>query len=104
MKIIGLILTIICGIFYTAGDIAMKKWITNPTIGSYVIGALLYVVGMNFLAFSYKYKNIAVATALCVIVNIILLTIVSWVYFKEPLTTKQLVGITLSMIAIFLLE
>ena len=104
MKYLGFILIVICGIFYTIGDVAMKKWITHPTIGMYLTGGLLYVIGMNFLAFSYRYKNIAIATALCVIVNIILLTIVSWAYFKEPLTVKQLIGVAFSIAAIFLLE
>jgi len=70
----------------------------------YILGGSLYIIGMNFLAFSYKYKNIAVATAGCVIVNIILLTLLSWFYYKEPLTTKQMIGISLSIVAMILLE
>lgn len=101
---LGFILVFICGLFYTIGDIAMKKWITHPCFKWYLIGASLYIIGMNFLALSYKYKNIAIATAGCVIVNIILLSLISWLYFKEPLTTKQLIGISLSLIAMILLE
>lgn len=104
MKNIGFILVVICGLFYTVGDVAMKKWIEHPSVGMYILGGSLYIIGMNFLAFSYKYKNIAVATAMCVIVNIVLLTLLSWFYFKEPLTIKQMVGIGCSIVAIFLLE
>lgn len=104
LKFIGFLLVFICGLFYTVGDVAMKKWIDHPSWKMYILGGSLYIIGMNFLAFSYRYKNIAVATAGCVIVNIILLTILSWVYFKEPLTTKQLIGVTLSLIAMLLLE
>ena len=93
-----------CGVVYTFGDIVMKKWVTNPSFSLYLIGTLLYMTGMNFLAFSYKYRNIAAATSICVILNIILLTFVSWLYFKEPLTAKQLVGIVLSISAVILLE
>jgi multidrug transporter EmrE-like cation transporter len=103
-KILGIVLITICGLFYTAGDVAMKKWIDHPSIAPYLIGAALYIIGMNFLAFSYKYRNIAVATALCVIVNILTLTVVSWFLFKEPLSIKQMTGIALSIGAVIFLE
>ena len=98
------VLMTLCGAAYTLGDIAMKKWVTNPSIWPYLAGAFMYLVGMNFLAFSYLYRNIAVATAVCVIINIVSLTIISWVFFKEPLTVRQLAGIAVSMIAVLLLE
>jgi multidrug transporter EmrE-like cation transporter len=101
---LGFILIFICGLFYTIGDVAMKKWITSPSIKMYLLGGSLYIIGMNFLAFSYKFKNIAIATAGCVIVNIILLTILSFLYFKEPLTTKQMIGLGFSLVAMTLLE
>lgn len=68
---------ILCGVVYTIGDVAMKKWITDMTLMPYLIGAAMYLVGMNFLAFSYLYRNIAVATAICVIINIVSLTVLS---------------------------
>jgi len=98
------VLMILCGAAYTVGDIAMKKWIMHPSLWPYLVGALMYLIGMNFLAFSYLYRNIAVATAVCVIINIVSLTIISWVFFKEPLTVRQLAGIAVSMIAVLLLE
>lgn len=96
-------LTLICGVLYTLGDLFMKKWALKPSWSMYLLGALMYVIGMNFLAFSYRFKNIAVATALAVIFNIIALTVISITYFKEPLTIKQMFGLILSISAIFLL-
>lgn len=95
---------ILCGITYTIGDVAMKKWISHPSFWPYFLGALMYFIGMNFLAFSYLYRNIAIATAICVIINIVSLTILSWILFKEPLTTRQFIGIAVSVIAVLLLE
>jgi len=48
----GLILTLICGFFYTAGDVFMKQWVTKPSWTYYLLSAGMYIVGMNFLAFS----------------------------------------------------
>ena len=102
--IIGFALIFICGIFYTWGDVVLKKWIESPNVKTYLVGLFLYAMGMNFLALSYRYKNIAVATAGCVIINIIMLTVLTFTYFKEPLTTKQMIGIGLSLVAVCLLE
>ena len=98
------VLMILCGAAYTLGDIAMKKWIMHPSVWPYLAGAFMYLVGINFLAFSYLYRNIAVATAVCVIINIVSLTVISWICFKEPVTVRQLAGIAVSMIAVLLLE
>lgn len=57
-----------------------------------------------FLVQSFKTQNIAIASAIFVIVNIVTLGIVSWLFFKEPLTIIQIIGIALAIIAIFILE
>lgn len=59
---------------------------------------------MVFLSLSYRYKNIAVASTMLVIFNIITLAIVSWLYFKEALTPMQLIGIGLGIASVIFLE
>ena len=98
------ILLFVGGSVLTVGDIVMKKWIVNNSCPLFIAGLAIYLVGLIFLAYSFKYKNIAVASTIFVIFNIITLSIVSWFYFKETLTTFQLVGITLGIGAILFLE
>ncbi|MEI7558347.1 MAG: hypothetical protein WCJ45_06135 [bacterium] len=62
------------------------------------------MVAMVFLSLSYRYKNIAVASTMLVIFNIITLAIVSWLYFKEALTPMQLIGIGLGIASVIFLE
>jgi len=62
------------------------------------------MIGLLFLAQSFKYKNIAVASTIFVIVNVITLSIVSWLYFKETLTPFQIIGIILGLSSIIFLE
>lgn len=92
------------GIILTVGDLVMKKWVnTNSTI-FYVIGLFIWIIGLLFLAEGFKFKNIAVASLIFNIINIVTLVIFSWVYFKENLSTTEMIGIFLGILAIILLE
>jgi len=92
------------GIILTIGDIFMKKWVKTQTHTWYIIGLIVYMIGMNFLAQSFKYKNIAVASVIFVIFNIITLAIVSRLYFKESLSPLQIIGVITGIAAVILLE
>ena len=98
------LLLFIGGSVLTVGDIVMKKWVTNNNIFLFVEGLAIYLVGLIFLAYSFKYKNIAVASTIFVVFNIITLSIVSWFYFKETLSTVQLIGIVFGIFSVLFLE
>jgi len=98
------ILLFIGGSVLTIGDIVMKKWIANNNTNLFIIGLGIYLIGLIFLAHSFKYKNIAVASTIFVIFNVITLSIVSWFYFKETLTPFQVIGIFLGLSSIIFLE
>jgi multidrug transporter EmrE-like cation transporter len=99
-----LILLFLGGLVLTAGDIIMKKWVVSHNIFLFISGLAVYLFGLIFLALSYKYKNIAVASTIFVIFNIITLSIVSWFYFKEALSTTQLIGIAFGILSLLCLE
>jgi len=92
------------GSILTIGDIVMKKWVANNNGWLFVIGLGIYLVGTVFLAYTFKYKNIAVATVIFVVFNIITLSMVSWFYFKETLSVFQMIGIALGIISVIFLE
>jgi len=98
------IILFIGGLVLTMGDIVMKKWVVNNNIPLFITGLAIYLIGLIFLAISFKYKNIAVASTIFVIFNIITLSLVSWFYFKETLTMFQLIGIAFGAISIIFLE
>ena len=91
-------------LFLTAGDIVFKYWSGHGHAVLYGIGLALYLVGLIFLVRSYKFANIEVASALIVIFNIIILTIVGWLYFKEHISGTEILGIMAGLVSIFLLE
>ncbi|MFN4181307.1 MAG: SMR family transporter [Candidatus Paceibacteria bacterium] len=101
---IPFILLFVGGSVLTIGDIIMKKWVSNQNWQTFLFGLLVYLIGLVFLGLSFKYKNIAVASTIFVIFNIITLLLVSWFYFKETINPLQLAGVGLGIMAIVLLE
>lgn len=104
MNNFAILLLFIGGLGLTLGDVIMKKWVVSSNHMFYVVGMIAYVIAIGFLAESFKYKNFAVANAICVGFNIIALAIVSWLYFKEALSLAQVLGIGLVVVGIVVLE
>ena len=98
------IILLIGGVVLTAGDIMMKQWVATSSGYWYWIGLSVYIIGLNFLAQSFKYKDIATASVAFVLFNVISLSIVDRLFFNVKLTTLQLTGIIIGLIAIIVLE
>ena len=92
------------GAILTIGDIVMKKWVSDHSPYVYVLGLVIYLIGLNFLAQSFKYENIAVASVIFVIFNVATLSIVSWIFFKEKLSPLEITVIILGLASIITLE
>lgn len=104
MSYLPIILSATGGIILTIGDIIMKKWVTNNLTRFFIFGMLVWIVGLSFLAQSFKYKNIAIASTIFVIFNVAALSLVSWFYFKEKLSLLEMGGIFLGIASIITLE
>ncbi len=104
MNLFPLLLLFFGGVILTAGDIVAKQWVISNKNYLFFAVLFLYLIGLIFLIFSFKYKNIAIASLMFVIFNITTLTIFSWFYFNERLTTVEMVGIVLGLVAVSLLE
>jgi len=92
------------GVILTIGDIVMKKWALSDRTIFYVIGLILYLIGSVFLVATFKEKNMAIASSIYVIFNVVTLSLVSWLYFKEALGIYQIIGIVLALVSIFIME
>lgn len=101
---IGLFMVIVGGLILTIGDVFMKQWSINNSWYIFTIGLFVWLVGLVFLAFSFKTKNIAVASLIFSLSNVIFLTLLSWLYYKEPLTTNEIIGVILGMGSILFLN
>lgn len=103
-KLLPLGLLLVGGTVLTVGDLLMKQWVQTDKKLFFFIGLAIYVVGLVFLSYSFKYKNIAVASVIFVIFNVITLLLVSWFYYKENLNTLQVAGLLLGLISVTMLE
>ncbi len=95
------------GLLLTGGDIVFKYWTLRslPILSfHYLVGLIIYIFGLICLIQSFKSQNIAVASAIFVIVNIITLALVSWFHFDEKLSAQQLYGMGFAILAIVLLR
>jgi len=101
---VGLLLVLIGGLILTIGDIVFKKWAISGDWKTFLFGLSIWTIGLVFLAFSFKYKNIAIASLIFSLSNVILLTLISYFYFNESITALQFIGIILGITAVVLLE
>lgn len=104
MNVLGLYLLIAGGLIFTVGDVLMRFWVGNNKWWYYVGGLAFYLLGVNFLAQSYRFRNIAVASSVIVVINIVTLTLFSWFYFKAKLTPMELFGLGLAIVSVLILE
>ncbi|MFA5750642.1 MAG: hypothetical protein WC895_05535 [Candidatus Shapirobacteria bacterium] len=100
----ALLLTLLGGIILTLGDIAMKEWVSSSKTFFFIIGLLVYLIALCLLAFSYKFEDIAVASILLVLFNVVSLLLANQFLFHKPTTSLHIVGIVIALIAVCVLE
>lgn len=98
------IFIILSGVILTIGDLIMKKWANGNKILFFVLGMLVYVVGMTFCAVSYKYKNIVESSMMIVLVNVSTLALVTTIYLRETLSIYQIIGVLVGIAVVIFLE
>jgi len=102
-NLMGLCWLIVGSVLLTIGDVVYKFWAKEASATYYISGLVVYVLALLCLVESFKSHNMAVASAIFVIGNIVTLAFVSWLYFGEPLSVQQMAGIGLSIVAVLLM-
>ena len=100
----ALLILLAGGITLTIGDLFAGKWAKDGKRFLYILTVIFYMIGLNFLVLSYKFKDIAVASLLLEIFNIATLTLVGIYFLKEKITRTELAGIVLGLLAVIILE
>jgi multidrug transporter EmrE-like cation transporter len=91
-------------IFDTFGDLFMKNWVLTQSKTCFVCGMGFYIIGLSFLAYSFTFKNIVVASVLFLVFNILLLSLINWLYYNEALSLKDIIAMFLGLIAVIMFE
>lgn len=103
-KISPTVILFIGGLILTAGDIIATEWVRYGGANLYLPVMLFYLIGMILLVDTYKHKNIATASTILVIFNIVILFFVGIFFFAENVNVQKVVGILLCFLSIYLLE
>ncbi len=104
MDWIFILLAGLSGVLFTTGDIFLKYWSNKSS--PYTMGAafMFYIIAGTLLALSFKRREIAVAVAVLICFNLIAVAILGFVLFRETLGLKEVIGLSLIIIAIVLLN
>ncbi|MDO8529374.1 MAG: SMR family transporter [bacterium] len=91
-------------IFEIAGDVLFKKWSLGNKNTFLYIGLLIYATGTVFWAFSLKYEQLSKAISVFTIVNLIVISLIGILFFKEDISFTNKIGIGLGILSIALIE
>lgn len=104
MDWIFLLLAAFSGILFTIGDIFLKFWALKSNYINMVVAIIFYIIAGVVLAYSFKRREIAIAVAVLICFNLITIAIVGFTLFKEVLGLKEIIGISLAIVAIIVLN
>ena len=104
MDWIFIILAAASGLLFTAGDVFLKYWAVKSNPYHMAVAFVFYIIAGIVLAFSFKRKEIAVAVAVLICFNLVTVAILGFTLFKETLGLKEIIGLTLAIFAIIILN
>ena len=82
----------------------IKFWHLKGNLAYLVAGMALFALAAWFLGMSLKYEGIAIVNVIWVALSAILVTIIGYYFFKEPIALRQFVGITIIIIGLIIVE
>lgn len=99
------LLLLIAGILLTIGDLVLNRWVSaGDSWKLYTIGIFFYFVALNFLARSYKFENIAIASIIMEILNLVTYIIISYWKFGTSISRLEILWIIFGILAIICFE
>ena len=99
---------LLVGLGLTTGDVLMKQWMLggasfkNASFSLYLSALAIYGVSLTLYAYQLRTTNFGIATITPILTNIIAVSLLSFFYYKESLSSYQSAGIALAFIAIVL--
>lgn len=103
-KIIFLSLIIASVALEAFADVVLRRWALENRAFLLVLGLAVYFVGTIFWAVSLRYEYLSRAISVFTILNLIAITAVGVLFFKENLSTVNKIGIGLGIISLALIE
>ena len=86
------------------GDVLFKKWSIGEKNSLFTLGLAIYFLGSIFWALSLRYEYLTKAISIFTLLNLIIITLVGALIFKEDLSLINKIGVALGVVAIILIE
>jgi len=91
-------------VFDLAAIILIKFWHLKGNIAYLLGGILSFAVTAFVMGLSLKYEGVAIVNILWVALSTILVTIVGYYFFKEPIALRQFIGIAIIIVGLIIVE
>ena len=104
VKIIFFSILIVSVLLETGADFFFKKWAIESKNIVLIFGLLLYIIASIFFAVSLKYEFLSKTISIFSLLNLLAITLVGILFFKEHLTILNKIGVGLAIISIILIE
>lgn len=104
MKQSFFLLVTLAVIFEIAADILFKYWSINARDVLLWGGVALYSVGTVVWAYSLKFEGLSKAITIFTVLNLIVITFVGVLLFKEEISLINKIGILFGVISVILLQ
>lgn len=85
-------------------DVIFKKWSIDGKFLMFLLGMTAYTIGTVFWAISLKYDYLSRAISVFTVLNLIIITLVGVLFFKEDLSFVNKIGIVLGTISVILIQ
>ncbi|HZX12649.1 MAG TPA: SMR family transporter [Candidatus Nanoarchaeia archaeon] len=103
-KVLFFLLIFLAVLFEIVADVLFKKWSMESKTFLFVVGIVLYAIGTVFWAFSLKYEFLSRAIIVFTVVNLVVISLVGVIFFKESLSLVNKVGIFAGLLSVVLVE
>jgi len=101
----GILLIFIAGLLLTIGDLILRSWVDHQDIWRlYIFGVICYFIALNFLARSYRFENIAIASVMMEVFNLVTYLVVSYWKFGDHISHLEVIGLVFGIAAIACFE
>lgn len=104
MKALFLVLIVVVAFLEVAGDILFKEWVIHNNKLQLFLGVIIFTIATIIWAFSLKYGTLSKSMVIFAVITLIVGVLVGVLFYKESLTTTNIIGIVLGLASIVLLE
>ena len=100
MLVIGIF--ILASLIHCLGDVLFKRCSANFTWWDFLIGFFCYVITVPVWLWILKHGKFATLISMGTAIQLVVLTLMGFFFFKESLSTREMIGVGLAVLAVLM--